>query len=461
MRLIPLPGSARFVVLQTAPSQRLSFIIPAHTRKVIRFTGRGHSGNMRTVDFQVPDMMYCWEFDRQYGRFYVIERIDASGIWLRDFRIANVHPSGKICWGQNRPPTNPREMVAAFWGSNFNDDLTPYPAPTDDDWLESKEYKAWADANLGLEEYRTRLNSMREAYEQDRQALNQKFQEWCETCTNRSYPLENKKANYDVRLEYMNITLYYLEERGLSVTHIVHKIDCVQRISARYGNTISRMRAENDRIESAYNELATCGSNAGQTYYPAMRKPETFTRAMMNIARSYRVERTRSTFQKAIGATNMEMRAFFMWWTIEGFVTNSSDQTSVRQKFNEAWYLDIRERWWNGLWRTSGAVNNHKAYIFGTQHQILEGGCAGIVHCDDVHHDAIYFRDSARQDRVPHRAEQRHLLPYYRIEGRDDLMVTAYGDEPFVLTPAGKGWKMERWNEKQNEVQVALTEIFG
>lgn len=126
-----LPTGAEFVVIQTDPSPRLSFIMPPNTQQIRRFCGRNQSGVMRKHDLDIPAMLYSFESHSAYTmKMHVIESAGEGKLMARPMRMSNVHPNGEVCWGGERP-IDPRAAIYAYWTSNFNDDLTPYPMVND------------------------------------------------------------------------------------------------------------------------------------------------------------------------------------------------------------------------------------------------------------------------------------------------------------------------------------------
>jgi hypothetical protein len=59
--------------------------------------------------------------------------------YISPYRPANVHSDGKICWGQQPLPQNPKQALAAYWGSGFNRDLASQAANTLKGTLENYE----------------------------------------------------------------------------------------------------------------------------------------------------------------------------------------------------------------------------------------------------------------------------------------------------------------------------------
>ena len=75
-----------------------------------------------------PELMWLLKKSFRKGSISVQSESTGSvfaieGAKVDPYRLANVYPDGKICWGGVRRPTNPRELVAGYWGSTFNSDL--------------------------------------------------------------------------------------------------------------------------------------------------------------------------------------------------------------------------------------------------------------------------------------------------------------------------------------------------
>lgn len=459
MHLLPLPGSAKFVVVQTRPARRVSFIVPAHKRKITRFLGVGNRARMETTDFDVPDMLYVWDVDTSYGRFYVVERIDASGIWLRDFRIANVHQGGAICWGGEEPPRDPREMVASFWGSNFNDDLTPYPQPQDEDWLESPEYKEWHEGNVNIERMRQYMREQQQAYLESARRVEHLHERTTVEMRDKSELWDIELNENEVKVQKLGAVVRYLQERGLDPMHINRKIEHLLRIQDRIRHVRRERHGAIDTLNARLSNFTSVAANAGRTWIRGFRPGVVMNPSMRGLVMAYRMFQPRRVFQAQIGATSAEMRGYFMYFALDAFCEQGEDEQRARNAFNSRWFNEIRERWWGGLWKTAGAINNHRDHIMGTDRTIAENGCAGVVICD--YNDPIYFTSNDRSREINGRRGHHFMFPCYRLEHRDDIMVAVYGEEPFTVAKSGHRYVLSRYDERSNEIQQALSEIFA
>lgn len=151
-----LPSGAECVVFQHDPTERLSVILPPTKRKIRRYEGVGTHGRVVTTDLSIPTMLYVFE-QGYLHRMYTVVEVSESKLLVRDFRLANVHDNGQICWGSGQNvPLGIREPIAAFWESGFNDDLTRYPEPDPEDqlpfessgvFLEWKHRRIWLKVN--------------------------------------------------------------------------------------------------------------------------------------------------------------------------------------------------------------------------------------------------------------------------------------------------------------------------
>lgn len=59
----------------------------------------------------------------QYNLYEMFEKKAHVGFNLIPFRMGNVYPTGRICTGQQSPPTTLRQINFNFWNSSFNNDF--------------------------------------------------------------------------------------------------------------------------------------------------------------------------------------------------------------------------------------------------------------------------------------------------------------------------------------------------
>jgi hypothetical protein len=80
---------------------------------------------------------FAFDQERKYSLFAYKDVNQVP--YVSPYRPANVHSDGKICWGHQPLPQNPKQALAAYWGSGFNRDLASQAANTLKGTLENYE----------------------------------------------------------------------------------------------------------------------------------------------------------------------------------------------------------------------------------------------------------------------------------------------------------------------------------
>lgn len=460
-----VPGTARFVIVQRSPSLRLSFILPAHKRKISRYCGRGGSGSFKTEMLDVPDMMYTYDLRTQDFKMYIVERIDQSGLWLRDFRLANVHQGGAICWGGNTNVdfTDPRTLVATFWGSPFNDDLTPYPLATDEDWRNSPQHAEWRRIHEATASRREWVENAMQAYENDYHIWREAVERETERYMRRCDPLVDRATDFRRRIEALDATLNYLTERGLSSEHIMRKREgaarMLQRVNQMHHARITDQRRWEERVAAferdgcqnmkAHFALLVVASSAEDKALARRRMIE-LARGMMN------------GHHRSLTPLNLPkrtVRGAILYMAIQQHLMYDRDNVQqYRDQFNMAWTATIRDRWWAGLWKIHGKVENYKHFIFGDRYEMYEDGCAGVLYFPHYENYSEFFTNP---DGTRYNPSLPAVCTMYRVPNNEDVLAVVHGERPFILKRVGNHWTLKHYDERSRAVQEALTEIFG
>lgn len=132
-----LPSQANSVVVKYSPSIRISCVMPSFDLKA-SFQSRGkYSGKKvyKHITIQTPTLIMGLDYGqipvnflntRETGPSYLhaldTSRIDKD-IYIKPFKIANVHGDGKVCFG-GLAPKNLLQGFSYFWSSGFNQDLS-------------------------------------------------------------------------------------------------------------------------------------------------------------------------------------------------------------------------------------------------------------------------------------------------------------------------------------------------
>lgn len=126
-----VPRDADRTVLQLAPTPRLAAFIPAKEREAtIRY--------FTTAKVKLPMVRSAWVADLVGGGSGIAakptlfvapdvstEKPDSNLIWMTQWRGANVHPDGRVCWGNhNTEPKSLRAAHTTYWSAPFNADLS-------------------------------------------------------------------------------------------------------------------------------------------------------------------------------------------------------------------------------------------------------------------------------------------------------------------------------------------------
>lgn len=460
-----VPGTARFVIVQRAPAMRISFIMPAHTRKVSRYCGRGSTGSYATEMIDVPDMMYTYDLRTQDFKMYIVERIDASGLWLRDFRLANVHQGGQICWGGNTNIdfTDPRALLAAFWGSPFNDDLTPYPSPTEDDWRASPQYAEWEHRRGALNVRREWVEGALQAYEVDYHLFRTALEGETERYAVRIDPLLDKATVLRRRIENLDSVVNYLTERNLSSDHIMRKREGIARMLMRVNQMHHARIADQRRWEERIGSFERDAYANMKAHFDLMVVARNQDESL--LARRRMIELVRAMFsrhERLLAPLNLPVRVVrgaILYMAIQQHLMHNADGVrEYREQFNIGWNRTIRERWWAGLWKIHGKVENYKSFIFGNSYEMYEDGCAGVLYFPHYDNYSEFFTNS---DGTRYMPSIPAICTMFRVPNNEDVLAVVHGDRPFILKRVGNHWTLKHYDERSRAVQEALTEIFG
>lgn len=460
-----VPSTARFVIVQRSPSPRLSFIMPAHRRKITRYCGRGSNGSFKQDMLDVPDMMYTYDLRTQDFKMYIVERIDSSGLWLRDFRLANVHNGGAICWGGNDNVdfTDPRALVATFWGSPFNDDLTPYPLATDEDWRNSPQYAEWQRRHQASASRREWLSQSLHAYEDDYYIWREKVTGWSDTLAQRCDPFVDKATDIRRRIEELDATLNYLNERGLDGSHIIRKLEgaarLLQRVNEAHRVRVNDVRRWEECVLSFERDAAQNMRGILETLLVAATQVDRALarRSIIDHARS--MLRGHNRVLGRLALDNRTLRGAILYLAINAALSNERDgMQQFRDQFNQGWVNTVRDRWWAGLWKIHGKVENYKHFIFGDRYEMYEDGCAGVLYFPNYENYCELFFNP---DGTRHNPSLPAICTMFRVPNNEDVLAVVHGERPFILKRVGNHWTLKHYDERSRAVQEALTEIFG
>lgn len=92
---------------------------------------------MSTYTSRTSSSHFAFDQGRKYSLFAYKD--DNQVPYISPYRPANVYTNGNICWGKQPLPQNPKQALAAYWGSGFNRDLASQAANTLKGTLENYE----------------------------------------------------------------------------------------------------------------------------------------------------------------------------------------------------------------------------------------------------------------------------------------------------------------------------------
>lgn len=76
-----------------------------------------------TKETKVDVPTTLWVKDRSDFEVYAVREYETSLV-CKPFQLANIYPSGLICWGRNKKPATLRDAYEIYWQSVFNQDMT-------------------------------------------------------------------------------------------------------------------------------------------------------------------------------------------------------------------------------------------------------------------------------------------------------------------------------------------------
>jgi hypothetical protein len=132
-KLFQLPSQTNAACLQITPIPTLTCFISAH-RQIFNISGFGqHDSHLPDIIItQVIQDLENPAFERAlWGSseffLYRLDKKDTEkgNIIGAALSLPNIHGDGRICWGKNAIPNDPKRAMSAFFNAPFNEDLIP------------------------------------------------------------------------------------------------------------------------------------------------------------------------------------------------------------------------------------------------------------------------------------------------------------------------------------------------
>jgi hypothetical protein len=131
-RIFLIPGEAEAVLAQVAPNPTLSCLIPGGTKKI-------KLGSGGEVEVKLPPIFMVQQTQVTEGTQgpentlwgsaeFFLYRVDPDNMAKGKINacalgFSNIHPDGRICWGNNPKPHDPKRAMAMFFDAPFTTEL--------------------------------------------------------------------------------------------------------------------------------------------------------------------------------------------------------------------------------------------------------------------------------------------------------------------------------------------------
>jgi hypothetical protein len=466
--------------------------------KIRRFMGRGREGDMVKDEIPVPPLLYT--FDEGYHmRMWIPVEITADVFRARPMRMANVHGDGRICWGLGNLTSHDfRSQVYAYWGSNFNDDLTPYGEVADMQAFQQTEEYSRTIHPLMVERARVASNKALRITRDTRDLITnavlsmtvklRRSKEQAEEAMERNYVRDERtramygSIQYEIeRADAMGNTerADWLRER-LRVRRELHP--AAYSIFIRYDNQVTAIR---NTVRALYNEVdmyAQQWSLIRGRFNRVVADNEDARRAREQTrdwiknqgARNIR-ENTRELIDN-YGADEDALR-LFVARVLKLRVANN-DMTAQSQIADQAfrdWQRKQvkaeRERWWKQAgWSKFGEISDIKRYIMGTRFTYESEGFDAVIVVDwnELLVDPNREADRAlfalyTHMREPDQFAVRVHIPAWRNPNDPNMLLTVFNGFPLTmaLDNSGQSGHLKGYSEDRARIDTLASEVFG
>lgn len=507
-------------VVQHEPTSRLSVIMPPDKKKILRYQGRATSGQQIKEFIDVPPMLYTFDnIGSPDMKMYVVDELSEGKISCRPMRMANVMGDGRVCWGENqRGAGGPRELVYTYWGSFFNDDLTPYPRP------QTMDYWAYA---IASPEFRTENKAQMDLYDlliARRIRSNMPAAGTVEWIGNfggdavynavKSFIATHNKSERTRR--YVGARLKYLAQyterqsaqRDDSDAGVISRRNAilennanatpedystVGRIQRRQTNMAAAYRRYQEyfsklQVISAINDTSMRVSSAwtnliGWSTLLILHKRRGFLRLNedINYIRTMyedylsqykvRLRVVQTMFPKEVIPEFARMMARFgRHWARTRYEAYVRDDLETRaQAFHERANPSEVTKWWSGGWTKYGELQNMVRIVMGDNRQMDDVPYHAVL---NVQHEAVYgFADggSAIADKFREYFRKRSgrasvLVPVWRHPNDDNAVIGEFEGVPFIGVYSSSNQyvaDISDFSETAIRIQSAAKEIFG
>jgi len=117
-----LPHRLTAAIFSYRPSYMITSIIP-ESERVITVAMSGYS---ETIKIKTPRMAMVFDLmmpgTKEHVHLFAVKNDEDNNVLIKPLIWTNTDPSGKICWGPNSAPRDPRQAEVFFWEQPFNSD---------------------------------------------------------------------------------------------------------------------------------------------------------------------------------------------------------------------------------------------------------------------------------------------------------------------------------------------------